>query len=305
MILFLYGPDSFRLQQRLNVLKQGFISKYDKSGLNIETIDNENFYLEYFHKIVMSDSLFVKKRMTVIKNVFDGNKEFQEGVAEELDKVDKDHILIFTAVKVPKVKDKNKLFARLKKADKVENFPLLKAGDVYHWIQTEVKNKNAFIENDAVRYLQEAVGNDLWRMHNEIEKLTSFTERITIKEVEIFLDSPLDDNIFDFTDALSNKDARKALKLLHDQIDSGANEFYLLTMLARQIKILLQIKETNGKGLDLHPFVIKKAMPQSNKFSLERLKELFSELTKIDFKLKNSQGSPKLLLDMFVVNMCK
>jgi DNA polymerase-3 subunit delta len=171
-------------------------------------------------------------------------------------------------------------------------------------VQKEVKKRGAIIDNNAVSYLVEAIGNDLWRLNNELDKLSSYTKRITMQDADLFIDSPLDDNIFNFTDAISNQDTRKALRLLHDQLDSGANEFMLISMLARQIKILIQVKETKGQGLDLHPFVIKKALAQINKFSLESLKKLFTQLSNIDYKLKNSQGSPRLLLDLFTVEMC-
>jgi len=304
MILFLYGSDSFRLQQRLNILKQGFINKYDKDGFNVETLEGDNLKIEDFRKTTLSAGLFSDKRLVVIKNIFSTDKNLQEQIIEELESINKDNIVIFTSTELPKDK-KDKLLKQLMRADKVEEFLVLKEGQLYHWIQNEVKNQGAVIDSEAVRYLGEAVGSDLWRMDNEIKKLTSYAKRITIKEADLFIDSPLDDNIFNFMDALSNKNARQAIKLLHDQLDAGANEFYLLTMLSRQIKILLQIKETNGKGLDLHPFVIKKTLPQSKKFSMEILKKLYSKLTEIDKGLKSSQCLPQLYLDMFVVEMCE
>ena len=75
----------------------------------------------------------------------------------------------------------------------------------------------------------------------------------------MFVTSPLDDNIFHFTDALSARNAATALHLLHDQLESGANPFYIVTMLSRQITILLQVKAGGAAASKLHPYVQKKS----------------------------------------------
>ncbi len=76
-------------------------------------------------------------------------------------------------------------------------------------------------------------------------------------------------------------------------------------MLARQIKILIQVKQSNGQGLDLHPFVVKKAMSQIRKFKMEQLKQLYQKLLDIDLKLKSTNISAHSLLDFWVVEACE
>jgi len=305
MILFLFGPDSYRLQQRLNILKQGFIKKYDQAGLNVANLDGASLTSEEFHKAVLSAGLFSKKRLIVIKNIFTNKKPtVLAEIALELKKENKDNILIITSLTGPKEKN-DPLFTALKKADKIEEFPLLKDGELYQYIQVQARERQITISSEAINYLVDAVGDDLWYLNNELDKLANYKKNITIAEAQLFVDSPQDDNIFNLMDALSQKDAKKSLRLLHDQLDTGANEFYLLTMLARQIKILLQVKETNGQGLALHPFVIKKSLAQVNKFSLAQLKKLYGQITIIDQKLKSSGIKPNLLFDLFVVEMCK
>ncbi|MFH0818757.1 MAG: DNA polymerase III subunit delta [Patescibacteria group bacterium] len=304
MILFLTGPDSYRLQQRLNILKNGFASKYDKAGFNIETLYGESLTRNDFRKAILSSGLFSKKRLLIIKNIFLAKDEIQKGIVEDIQIVDQENVIIFIATEKPKDKN-NQLYKKLLKVDKVEDFPLLKPGQIFEWIRTEVNKSGAVIESEAITFLVDAVGSDLWTIHNTLEKLISLNSRITLSDVKLFVSSPLDDNIFNFTDALSEKNVKRAMTLLRDQLEAGANEFYLLSMLARQIKILLQIKETNGQGLDLHPFVIRKALPQANKFSLQQLKNLYQLITQADEQLKTSATSSTLILNLLVVNICK
>ncbi|MBU0732158.1 DNA polymerase III subunit delta [Patescibacteria group bacterium] len=303
MILFLTGEDTYRLQKRLEFLRQGFIAKYDKSGLSVETLDGSDLKVEDFQRAVMSQGLLATKRFVAVKDIFGANNALCEEVAELLENVPEDTVLVFTAEKIP-AKEKV-LSKKLKAVDKVEKFDPLKGFQLHQFVQQEIKNLGGTIDKDAENYLVQAVGDDLWRMSQEIAKLVNYDKRVTLKITEEFVPSAVDDNIFNFTDAIANKNAALALKLLHDQIKSGANEFYLLTMIARQVKILLQVKETNGEGLDLHPFVIKKAAQQVGKFSAEDLKKLYNKLVDIDLKIKTSQAEPGTLLDLFVMEACE
>ena len=303
MILFLYGEDSFRLQQRLNFLKQGFIKKYDSTGLSVEVLDGENLKIEDFRKAVLSQGLLSKKRFIIIKNIFKVSASVKENIIDIWDEISDDVILVFTAKKIPG--NEKVLSKKLKKADKVEVYNPLKGMQIHRFVQQEIKKLGGTIDRDAENYLVQAIGDDLWRMSQEINKLVNFNKRVNLQMVEEFVPSALDDNIFNFTDALSQKNSSLALKLLHDQLKSGANEFFLITMIARQIKILLQVKETKGQGLDLHPFVIKKALVQINKFSSNQLKSLLNKLIDIDLKIKTSQAEPRVLLDLFVLEVCR
>ncbi|MBU0671192.1 MAG: DNA polymerase III subunit delta [Patescibacteria group bacterium] len=303
MILYLIGEDSYRLQQRLDFLKQGFIKKYDESGFNVDVFNAADLLIDDFRKSVMTQGLLSSKRFVVVKNIFEANDKFQEQFLESLKSVGDDTILVITSDKGPK--KGNVLAKALLGVDKVEEFPLLKGMQIHQFVQQEVKKLGATIDRDAENYFVQAIGDDLWQMSNELKKLANFNKRIDLKTVEEFVPSAVDDNIFNFTDALSQKNSAMALKLLHDQFKSGANEFFLLTMIARQIKILLQVKETNGQGLDLHPFVIKKSLTQINKFELNDLRKLLDKLVDIDLKMKTSQGEPRMLLDLFVVEACR
>lgn len=93
-------------------------------------------------------------------------------------------------------------------------------------------------------------------------------------------------------------------------------------MLARQLRILLQIKELLqneypfisprdpaiqqkiARELNLHPYVVSKALFQSKNFSIEKLKKLYEDLISTEIKLKTSNADPNLLLDLFIARVC-
>ncbi|MFH1426884.1 MAG: DNA polymerase III subunit delta [Candidatus Kerfeldbacteria bacterium] len=303
MVIFLYGNDSFRIAERLAFLRDAFKKKFDETGMNIAEIDGVKFEIDEFRKHAKSVGLFSQKRFVAVRDVWSLNKEQQNELMDELAGIDEDTILCITCDDPPR-KD-NKLFKRLLKADTVEEYAELNDGQLRAFIQKKCKSSGATIEPRALEHLASAIGNDLWRMNNEIKKLSGQSSTITEQMVEASVDKALDENIFHLTDALGARNAKLASSLLEQQFELGANEQYLITMLARQIAILLKVKQTNGKGLKLHPFVIKKSLVQSQQFEEQRLLDLYWRLLEIDEELKTTTTNAKALLDVFVLDACK
>ena len=156
------------------------------------------------------------------------------------------------------------------------------------------------------------MGNDLWRMSNEINKLCAykFKKTITKDDLDLLIANKIDENIFNLVDAIGNKNKTLALKLINDQLEINNSANYLLAMIIRQFRILLQIKDLslnnqNFSQLKLHPFVIQKASNQVKKYSFEQLKNIYNQLLAMDIKLKTSQIKPTVLFDLFIINALK
>lgn len=299
MILLLHGPDSFRIHERLGVLRQGFQDKYDPAGHNVQSYLASEMKADDIRSSLLTAGLFLDKRFVVIHDAFDLSESASEVLLDTITKIDQDTIVVCIAEKLPKAK--SELKTALLKADRVEEYGDLTDEQLRAWIKQRITAAGAAIENDALAYILHSIGNDLWTLHHTIEQLTAYTSTITMPVVQKFVQSSLDDDIFHFTDALSEQNAERALKLLHDQLAAGSNVFYLLTMLARQIRVLIEVKETGGKGSSLHPYVIKKAHKHAQRFSLDKLEGMHRQLVDIDYALKSSTVDPELLLDRFVV----
>ena len=87
------------------------------------------------------------------------------------------------------------------------------------------------------------------------------------------------------------------------------SDSYLLSMIARQVKILISIRQALDSGLasreiganlKLHPFVIQKGINQVRNFNLDTLKRMFAKLLEIDRDMKTGQGDAHTLLNMLL-----
>ncbi|MFA6097943.1 MAG: DNA polymerase III subunit delta [Patescibacteria group bacterium] len=326
MIILLYGPDTYRSRQRLHFYREGFKKKYDPSGLNMEYFDGEKLTIEDFGKSAGQMGFLAKKRFMVVENVISKSKS--KKIQEELvgylkNKWSDDNVLIFLedSEAEPRKKGKKKTTAVKSLMNyllegKAEEFSLLQGEQLNKWIRDEVKKRGGRISDPAVLEMASLVGSDLWSMVSEIEKLINYKKGglISAEEVKQMVRARFDENIFHLTDALAAKNAGLALKLLNDQIALGSHELYILTMLIRQFRILLQTRElidqepnyyTVASRLRIHPFVAQKAIRDARRFKLEELQEIYRQLLEIDIKIKSTSEDPLLLFDLLVTRVCR
>ncbi len=302
MILFLHGNDSYRIHERANVLKDAFRTKFDSHGLNTLRMDGADFDIATLHTQLKTAGLFAQKRFVLLENVWELTAEQQETLHAELTHVDADTIFCVTAGEPPR--KNNLLFKQLLKSDKVEEYNELTPVQLRTFIQNTCQSANATIAPDAVEYLAASVGTDLWRLHNELNKLIHFNSHVTLENVQQFVSASLDENIFHLTDALGNRNLKEASRLLNEQIESGANEQYVLTMLGRHLAALVKVKKTNGRGLTMHPYALKKCLAQSRRFSADQLAGLVWRVLEIDQKTKTRVTDTRILLDLLLVEAC-
>ncbi len=345
MIIFLYGENTFLSRQKLKNLKDKFIRDIDPSGQSLSVIDGASSSLLEINEQISPNSLFAKKRMIVIENIFlNKSSEIFEQLINLFKKRKKDdNIIIFwdSSIKTKKQGmkknvltldnkggEKNillkpkKFYDFLAKQKYVQEFRDLSNNDLSNWIKKEIENRGGQINLQAINLLISLVGNDLWQINNEIEKLINYKLGqepklvsggkpiiIDIQDIEQLIRGNFDQNIFALTDAISARNKAQTINLLEKEFASGINDVYLLTMITRQFKILLQIRQALDSGftsrkiisiLKLHPFIVQKGINQVRNFNLEQLKNIISQLVEADKDLKTGKIDIRTVLNLLL-----
>lgn len=306
MIYFLYGQDNYRSKEKLNEIVAGY-KQVHKSGLNLVYFDPSNPLragaYEDFQNIFKIAGMFAEKKLVVLKNLFLA-KEFQENLLENLKELEsqKDIIIIFEE---DKVDSRLKIFKDLKKFAKCQEFELLDFANTKKWLAIELQKNNAKMDLMAENLLLSFVGNDLWRLRNEVIKLSSYkvNKVINADDVKLLVKPKIDSDIFKTVEALASKNKKLALGLLQKHIENGDHPLYLLSMIAYQFRNLLIIKQARGTKTGLHPFVVQKTMPLCAKFSLEDLKKIYWKIFEMDTDIKTGKIDPELAIDMLVAEI--
>ena len=186
------------------------------------------------------------------------------------------------------------------------------------WLQPKLRSINKVLDKDAYAYLTKAVSLlqnvPLSYLNSEFDKLTLFAEgQSTTKNeiVDVFSGLP-DVSLFAITDAISAKDAKKALVVLHRQLKDGTYFAPILTLLDRHVRQLWQARILRAKGeqdkeiakaIGLHPFVAKKIADAAQSFNDEQLKQALIHISDADYAMKTGNGGDEML-EGIVINLC-
>lgn len=311
MILLLYGADLYRSKEKLEEIIENY-KKARKSLLNLKFFEDKELSFEEFCNNFFSFSMFSEKKLFIIKKPF-LNQEFKDKFLKEIKRfINSENIIIF--YETTEILATDKFLELLKKNGKVQEFKPLKGIFLKNWIKKEVEKHKSKIDLKAIDKLISFVGNDTWRIANEIKKLISFkkNQRVEVEDIEKIVKEEIDINIFEMIDAIGLKDKKKALKLLHQQIEKGENSLYLLSMINFQFRNLLTIKELVEKNMpyffilkktQLNPFVFKKAYEQSQRFTLLELKRIYRKIFQVDFDIKTGKIEQEIALDLLIVKI--
>lgn len=220
----------------------------------------------------------------------------------------------------PKSLAKNNVILKQAQADHknafVKEFSAPDVRNISGWIVNRVKTKSAEIEPAAVNELAQHIGNDLRLLDNEIEKLITYRGNAPIRaeDVSALVASVREADIFALVDAIGQRQRTRALKLLHEHLDRGAEPPYLFAMILRQFRLLLQVKDFAARNLTvddavsrlhLSPYPAKKAWTQATNFSRAQLEAIYRRLLDADLATKTSRAEPIVALDMLVVDLTK
>lgn len=320
MIIFLYGPDTYRSSQKLNEIIQHY-QKVHKSGLNLKYLDIKEERYEEFENHLQVNSMFREKKLVILKNAF-LNEKFKEKFSKNIKKIKelKDIVLFYEDKEFPK---NNKFFNLLKKQTLCQEFRQLEGLKLKNWIKKEFDNYRVKIEPKALELLIDYVGSDLWRLSNEINKLVSYSRHksstavgdvclVGEKEIKLLIKPKIETDIFKTIDAIALKNKKQAISLIHKHLEKGESPLYLFSMITFQFRNLLTVKSSLSERTSfynlpkipgIHPYVLRKSFFQAKKFSLGELKKIYQRLFEADLDIKTGKIESITALDLLITEI--
>ncbi|MBI2552205.1 DNA polymerase III subunit delta [Candidatus Uhrbacteria bacterium] len=310
MIFFLYGPDIYRKNRKLQQIAEEFIKKRDPSRLNVVMLNAGDTDEETLRQTLRAAPFLAAKRLVILKNFVLGakRKAFHEALEEVLPSLGEDRVIIVSEDEVkPKKKNgwKNqtaqKVWEYLEKNAQGEEFSELSGLRLEKEIQLQAKTRGVALQTDALSMLAVLSGGDLGWVEKELEKLEAYCSHpqrgkesrgsIALADVQLLCVSEGEANIFEFLDALGNKDRAALLRTAEEQLrESGPMN--LISSAARHIRAMLAITlagQAGAQALNLHPFVAKKAAAQARKWKAEDLKKILFALMALEYKAKSGR----------------
>ena len=297
---FMSGEDAFSLLEEVDRWKSGFLEKYGDTDL--EELDGDSSP-EVIASAIQAMPFLSPKRLVILKNFLAGKKAEQaNALLPVLEKLPDSTFLLLIELTEPD--KRSSLFKFLTSTATQRLFVKPKGAQLNLWVRRHAESMKGQLDAPNADYLISWAGDDLFRLHNEIEKLTLYAQGrpITPSMIDELVADNVQKSIFTLTDLLAQKKYSQVLSTLEKLEAQGEEAGYLFAMVTRQFRLLLEMKALADQGqnpaaiariMAVHPFVVKNTLRYAKNFTYQQLKTALAELLTLDRRLKTGLISLK------------
>lgn len=303
------GTERYLMEEAVRKVEAIIVEPATKS-FNYNLFQGSEATAEAIIDVAQTIPMMARRKLVVVKDADKLSAADMERLVRYIKDPSPSTCVVFTASKA----DMRKAFFQALKNSTVKFDPLYES-QLPQWIKKEAESKGKRITSQAAQYLADAVGNDLLRLRNELEKVSLYSgdvKEIGLNDVEAVSTKGRLKSIFELTDAVGGKDRGKAIEILGELLDNGENGVYILYMVVRHLRLIWKVKELLDRGtkpdnlgreLGMQPFLLKRIVDQTKRFSSEDLKEVFPMLLEADASLKSNKLTERMVLESLFLNI--
>jgi DNA polymerase-3 subunit delta len=326
-VYLFYGEETFLRDLALARLKEYF-ELGNPVGLDVDVIEGETADPAEVAARAEILPFFAARRLVVVKNppfFKTARRGGENGGAEEpksgrgaalleyIKKPSPSTCLVFSTG--DPVDRRTRLFQAIKKYGHEIEFTYLSPGYLTRWVTKRAGQSGRKFAPDAANILVNSAGPSLQALSLEIEKLVNYTagrEVITTEDIHLMCPPRLEESIFAVVDAVGNRRYREALAGIKDMLAAKEPPLKILSMIARQFRILLMVCDLTERGcpareipgrLKIHPFVARKAVSQSRNFNKQLLTGALAALSELDVGVKTGKTEFYPAMETFLLTL--
>lgn len=314
MIYIFIGNEEYLIKNEINnLIKENKIDPINKIEYDLETTPIKNIIDD-----AQTISMFGEKKLIQVNNsyIFTGTtkknviEQNLQSLEEYIEHKNPDTILIFIT-NSQKLDERKKIVKNIKKQAILKDFN--QANNLASLLKTMFEDYQ--ISYNTINLLIDRVGNDLFRLNNEIEKIKTYKGQdlsITDQDIIDLTNQNIDLDIFNLIDHIINKNKGEALKIYNEMLKMNEEPIKIIIMLANQFRLMYQSKELYRKGhtesdtasiLNVHPYRVKLAVNKARDYPSNLLLKFLNDLANIDYQIKNGTLDKNLALELFILKL--
>ena len=300
------GEEEFLIEEALEELKErwgGEVSSFyaDETDVNSMVAGAKTL------------PLFSSKKLIILKGVAKLSPQSVKTLVDYVENPSKFTCLVLIAAEVKKG---SPLYQAVHKRGEAVDFKPLNKNEIVYWITESFRGFQKRIDPSLAKKIRENIGGSLQQLSRTIERLVSYSgsrREITSGDVDALIVRTYTPAGFELTDAIGEKDTKKALELFSDLFESGKSETELIGLIAWHLRRIEKVKELVEQGkerdvsrsLNIPDYFAKRFMVQAGKFNKEEIKAGFELLLQADTRIKTSYLPPRIIMETLLVKLCK
>ena len=321
----MYGGDDVSLQEALSSMKDE-VQPAELRDVNITVLFGPAASLDQLEATCGTVPFLADRRMVIVRGLLDqfevqsGRRSASserktlgqwEGLPALLGGVPETTHLVFVD---GFLSERNALLRNIRPLAKALTFPVPRGRELRQWVDERAAHRGIEIEPRAVDALADTVGGNLRIIDSELEKLSVYSggEQVRCQDVQELVAYVKEANIFAAVDAVLERRPGLAIRHVHQLLDEGRAPPYVITMIARQVRLILLARDVKAQGasqseigsrLSLSGYPLRKTLEQEQRISSERLAAIHRKLLEADVSLKTSAIEDGLVLDMLIAEL--
>ncbi len=295
------------------------VNKIVKDNKNVTIFDYNNDSMEAIMVEAGYVSMFMEDKYIIVKNAnFLGTGKITEKDSElllnYLEHPNDQTIIIFIC--------NEKVDLRKKIGRIIKDKYTLKVIDNLKVYQIEERLKNYFLKlgfkiaPESISYIVSNSLNNYDMVMNEAYKITLYYDKpgiIKHEEVVNITSRALNSNNFLFVDAVVDSDLEKSLELYNDLKVMKCEPSVLISLLARDFRIMLSVKKMQEAGvreysimneLGLMDWQLNKYLNKVFPYKLKELESIICKLSQLDLDIKSGKVDRFMGLELFILDIC-
>ncbi len=235
-----------------------------------------------------------------------------EAWAENISGMPETTLLIF---KDGPLADTNPLLRSLRQTAQPHHLTAPSGEGLARWIKTTAGDKGTGISPAAIKSLMDLIGNDLWTLEQELEKLALYASGPNIEEADVrqMVSQAKEANIFSAVDAMIGGRPGVALDLLRQLREDGREAPYIIGMIGRQLRLMALARDLTERGVPqgemgkrlgvASQYAVQKTVEQARRHSGQDLSWRYRRLLDTDLAIKRGRLNPDLALELLVAEL--
>jgi DNA polymerase-3 subunit delta len=324
VVYLFHGDDELAISEAIENLKSK-LGDPASIELNLTVLDGRSLSIEEFETSSKSLPFLAERRLTILSHPLaylkdESNRKRMLAFLEDLP--DKTAVVLAEFNLLLPLKERNKgkkhwlekWGQTLGKKFYSKGFTLVKGPQMTGWIISRTRKAGGEIEPPAANKLAVLIGEDVRLADQEITKLLTYVNYdrpVNEQDVELLTEGGQQGAIFNFVDALGNRNRKLAITEYH-RLLADQDPQRVFGMIVRQFRLLLlsrEILDGNGKESDItgklktHPYVSGKIATQARHFTQPQLEGIYRRLLVIDEELKTGVMSGDLNVDLLIAEI--
>ncbi|WP_040208089.1 DNA polymerase III subunit delta [Neobacillus jeddahensis] len=322
-IYLLYGTEAFLINETKQLLLNHILDEEEKD-FNFSAYDLEETPIDVALEDAETFPFLGERKVLFLHNpVFLTAEKTKEKVDHNLAKFEAylkepaPYTVLVISAPYEKLDERKRITKELKKCAEVVEAKKLNEHELKGWVKERAKSSGIEFEGNAIDQLLALVGTNMFMITSEVDKLALYAaeqKKIDVSLVEKLVARSLEQNIFTLIEKVVQRRLDEALRIYYDLLKQNEEPIKILALLSGQFRLIYQVKELSRRGygqqqiagyLKTHPFRVKLALGQANKFTDEELAHLMELLAEADYQMKTGGMNKSLLIEMLLFKLKK